>query len=254
MPLECAVLEFGGRALHEGVWVEFRPSPLEAVSKCRGRTLGGGVGAGLGLCTLAGRLQGQRIRPGGPRDTWCLSGQGKCWPRSLPFLCFPPTVSPRVSSVTAGPLTVGGSRWVQELLPWPSHPSGVPVPEVWPLLLLPLISLPLPQDPCCWRGPWCTEDQARDLNRFLGAPVGRRNLATLPFDPLHSQWFPNFPFGHGIPSPPPATPQGCQSCPPSTSPLPSLLPHPTSYPVTGVSSHPLRCPWSPTGAWQVPQL
>ena len=26
------------------------------------------------------------------------------------------------------------------------------------------------------------------------------------------------------------------------------------YPVAGVSSHPLRCPWSPTGAWEVPLL
>ena len=48
-PLECGVLEFGGRALSEGVWVGFRPSSLEGVSECRGRALGGGVGAGLGF-------------------------------------------------------------------------------------------------------------------------------------------------------------------------------------------------------------
>ena len=57
------------------------------------------------------------------------------------------------------------------------------------------------------------------------------------------------PFRHGIPSPPPATPQGHQSPSTSTSPPPSLTPSPTSYPVSGGSSHPLWCPWSPTGAW-----
>ena len=37
----------------------------------------------------------------------------------------PPTVSPRVSPIPFGPLTVGGSRWVSEHLPSPSHPSGM---------------------------------------------------------------------------------------------------------------------------------
>ena len=58
-----------------------------------------------------------------------------------------------------------------------------------------------------------------------------------------------FPFGRGIPSPPPAAPQGHQSLPTSTSLPPSLPPRPTSYPVAGGSSCPLRCLWSPTGAW-----
>ena len=57
------------------------------------------------------------------------------------------------------------------------------------------------------------------------------------------------PFGCGIPSPPPATPQGRQSRPASTSPPPSLPPCPTSYPVAGGYSQSLRCPWSPSGAW-----
>ena len=55
-PPECGVPEFGGKALSEGVWVWFRPSSLEGVSKCRGRPLGGGVRAGLGLCMARGRL------------------------------------------------------------------------------------------------------------------------------------------------------------------------------------------------------
>ena len=58
------------------------------------------------------------------------------------------------------------------------------------------------------------------------------------------------PFGSGIPSPPPAAPQGYRSHPASTSPPPSLPPppRPTSYLVTGGSPCPLRCSWSPTGA------
>ena len=32
-PLQCGVLEFGGKALGEGVWVGFRPSALEGVSE-----------------------------------------------------------------------------------------------------------------------------------------------------------------------------------------------------------------------------
>ena len=54
--LECGVLEFGGGALSEGVWVGLRPSMLEGVSECRGGALGGGVGVGLGLCGVGGRL------------------------------------------------------------------------------------------------------------------------------------------------------------------------------------------------------
>ena len=51
------------------------------------------------------------------------------------------------------------------------------------------------------------------------------------------------PFRRGIPSLPPAAPQGHQPCPTSTSPPPSLPPCPTSYLVTGGSSHPIRCLW-----------
>ena len=65
-PLECGVLEFGGKALSEGVWVGFRPSVLEGVSECRGVALGGSAGAGLGFCATGRRLRGQRIRPQSP--------------------------------------------------------------------------------------------------------------------------------------------------------------------------------------------
>ena len=90
-PLECGVPEFGVRALSEGVWVGFRPSMLEGFSECRGRALGGGVGAGLGLCTAGGRLQGQRIRPGSPRLSLVPKWTGKA---QAPFLCAPPPPSP----------------------------------------------------------------------------------------------------------------------------------------------------------------
>ena len=112
-PLECRVPEFGGRALSEGVWVGFRPSALEGVSECRGGALGGDVLAGLGLCVAGGRLRGQRIRPGSPTGFLVPKWAGKALAM---FSSIPPhpsrTVSPRVSPVAAGPLTVGGSRWV----------------------------------------------------------------------------------------------------------------------------------------------
>ena len=122
-------------------------------------------------------------------------------------------------------------------------------PEVRPLLLLPLPSLPLPQDRAAggglggqrirpgtsagsWGPKWAGETWPRPL-LILCPPSGS----------------PISPFRHGIPSPPPATPQGRQSHPVSPSPPPSLPPHPTSYPVAGGFSRPLRCPWSPTGVW-----
>ena len=106
--------------------------------------------------------------------------------------------------------------------------------------------LPSPSDPCGWRVPRWAEDQAQDLSRFLGAQVGRRNLATLPVDLLPSQWFPNFPLQAWDPFP--------SSSHTSGAPVPSDLHFfypftpPTPYLVAGGSSCPLRCSWSPTSA------
>ena len=104
----------------------------EGVSECRGGALGGGVGAGLGFCVEGGRLQGQRIRPRSPTGSlvpmWNVDRESA---GCIPFRSsMPPSpwVSPRISPVPAGPLTVGGSCWVLELLPSPSHSSGVRVP------------------------------------------------------------------------------------------------------------------------------
>ena len=91
-------------------------------------------------------------------------------------------------------------------------------------------SLPLPQDLRGWRGPWWAEDQARDLNRFLGVRVGRGNLVTLPFDPLPSQWFPNFPLRAWDPFPSPSRPSAApvlsriHFSSPFTPPTPHILP------------------------------
>ena len=158
------------------------------------------------------------------------------WPGKAPapFPSIPsrpsPTVSPRVSprhlwTPNRGwvPLDVGTP-------PLPQPPLGVPVPEVRPLLLLPFPSLPLPLDLRGWRGPRWAEDQARDLSRFPGAQLGRRNLATLPFHPLPSQWSPNFPLWAWDPFPSPSRPSGApvpsslHFSAPFTLPMPHTLP------------------------------
>ena len=93
-PLECGVPEFGGRTLSEGVWVEFSPSLLEGVSECRGRALSGAVGAGLGLCTAEGRLQGQRLRLGSPTCFLMPKWTGKALAEFPSVPSHPPPLSP----------------------------------------------------------------------------------------------------------------------------------------------------------------
>ena len=116
------------------------------------------------------------------------------------------------------------------------------------MLLPPLPSLLLPQDPRGWRGPRGAEDEARELSRFLGAQVGRGNLATLPFDPLPSQWSPNLPLPTWDPFPSPSCPLGepVQShlhfSSPFTPPMPHVLPGRWGFlPSSEVSVVPHRC-------------
>ena len=112
-PLDCGVLEFGGRALSKGVSVGFKPSTLQGVSECRGGALGGGVGWGLDSARQEGVSEGRGLGPGSQQASQCLSGQGKHWPCSLPFLCGPTPPSPPGSPpLSLDPLNVGGSRWV----------------------------------------------------------------------------------------------------------------------------------------------
>ena len=253
-PLECGVPEFGGWTLSEGVWVGFRPSVLEGVSegvyKCRGRALGGGVGAGLGLCVAAGRLRGQRIRPGIPTSSLVPKWTGKV------LALFPsvplrpcPTISPRVSPVTAGPQPWVGPTGCRNSSPSPVTPQGC-LSQRSGLYF-------------CSPSPPSHSLRTRVAGGGLGGQRIRPGISAGSLGPKwagetwpHSLLIlcppngpPISPFRCGIPSPPPATPQGRQSCPASTSPLPSLNPLPTSYLVAGGSSCPLRCPWSPTSAW-----
>ena len=131
----------------------------------------------------------------------------------------------------------------------PQPPLRGAVPEVRPLLLLPLSSLPLPQDPRGWRETRWAEDQARDLNKFLGVQLGRGNLDMLPFDPLPSQWFPNFPCWAWDPFPSPSRPSGTPVL--SCLHFSSHFTPPTPYILHGHWGFllSLRCPWSPTGTW-----
>ena len=184
----------------------------------------------MGSAWQEGGSQGTGLGLGAQQDSWCLSGQGKHWPHSLLFLHTLPHQLPqgfpcRRWTPNRGwvPLGVGSPS-----LPQP--PLRGAIPEVRPLLLLPLPSLPLPQDLHGWRGPWWAEYQAQDINRFLGAQVGRVNLAMLPFDPLPSQWFPNFPLGAWDPFPSPSRLSGAPVLShlhffsPFTPPTPHVLP------------------------------
>ena len=73
--------------------------------------------------------------------------------------------------------------------------------------------------------------QDRDLRRFLGAQVGRGSLTKLPFDPLPSQWSPNFPLRVWDPFPSPSRPSG--------TPVPSRFHF--SSPLTPPTPHVLPC-------------
>ena len=72
------------------MWVGFRPSALEGVSEgvseCRGGAMGGVQGRGLGSALQKGGSEGRGLGSGAQEAPQCLSGQGKHWPCSLPFL------------------------------------------------------------------------------------------------------------------------------------------------------------------------
>ena len=218
---------------------------MEGVTECRGGALGGGQGQGRGLGSAwqEGGSEGRGLGPGAQQAPRCPSGQGEHWPCSFLFLCPPKFSTHRCWTPNRRwvPLGVGTPPLPQPPLRG-AGPGGLAFTFALP-------SLPLPENPPGWRGPQWAEDQARDLSRFPGAQVGRGNLATLPFDPLPSQWFPNFPLRVWDPFSSPSRPSGA--------PAPSRLhfsspftpPRPHVLPGSRVSSRPLRCRWSPTGAW-----
>ena len=101
-------------------------------------------------------------------------------------------------------------------------------------------------------GSWGPKNLLRSWNlRFLGAQVGRGNLATCPFDPLPSQWSPNFPFQVWDPFPSHSCPSGvpvlsCLHFSSFTPPRPHVLPScwgflPVPLGVCGTPLVPGRC-------------
>ena len=200
---------------------------------------------GLSSSRQEGGSDGRGLGLGAQQSPRCLSGQGKHWP--VPFCSFSPLPhhlphhhwTPNRGWVLLG---VGTSSLPQPPL---SHASPGPAFTFAPPALLPTPSGPVRA------GGGFGGQRIRPGNSTgsWGSKWAGETWPRLPFDPLPSQWFPVSPFGGGIPSRPPAAPQGHQSLPLSTSPPDSLPPHPMSYPVARGSSHPLRCLWSSTGAW-----
>ena len=190
----------------------------------------------MGSARQEGGSEGRGLGPRAQQAPRCLSIQGTHWPCSLPFLCAPlPHRLPQgllrhrwTSNCGWVPLGVGTP-------PLPQPPLRGASPGGLAFTFAPPSPLPLPQDPCCWRGPRWAEDQAWDLNRFLGVHVGRGNLATLPFDPLPSQWFPNFPLRVWDLFPSPSRPPGVlvpsrlHFSSPLTPPRPHVLPGPWGF-------------------------
>ena len=199
----------------------------------------------MGSARQEGGCEGTGLGSGTPQASQCLRGQGNHWPHSIPFPHAPPPPSPPGSP----PLPWVGPIGFRNSFLTPATPQGC-----WSRRASLYFCSPFPPSHSLrtWvaggglggqrirprisagsRGPkWAGEAWPNSL-LILCPPSGS----------------PVSPFGHGIPSTAPETPQGHQSHLASTSPPPSLPPHPTSYWVTGGSSHPLRCPWSPTGAW-----
>ena len=143
--------------------------------------------------------------------------------------CLSPTISPRASPVATGPLTMGGgSHLVSEHLPIPQPPlrgAGTGGPA---FTFAPPSPPPTPSRPVHLEGALVGRGSGLgSQQRFLGAQVGRGNLAMLPVDPLPSQLFPSFPLQAWDPFPSPSCPSGAPvpSCLHFSSPFTPLTPH-----------------------------
>ena len=195
----------------------------------------------MGSAQQEGGSEGRGLGPGAQQAPRAQVDRESAGP--VPFCSFAP-LPHHLPQGFPCPRWTPNYGWVPLGVGTPSLPQ-LPLrgagPEVRPLLLLPLPSLPAtPSGPPAaggglggqrirprisagsWGPKWAGEAWPRSL-LILCPPSGP----------------PVSPFKSGIPSPPPAAPQGCQSRPASTSPPPLLPPSPTSYPVPGGSSHPL---------------
>ena len=84
VPLECGVLEFGGKTLGEGVWVGFRPIAVGGVLRgclqvpsVEVRPWVGMQGQGLASAQQEGGSESRGLGPGAQQATRCTSGRGK---------------------------------------------------------------------------------------------------------------------------------------------------------------------------------
>ena len=173
-----------------------------------------------------GGSEGRGLGPGAQQAPRCLSGQGKHWPHSFPFLRAPPPLSPPGSPLAlwVGPAGCRNSS------PPPAAPQGC-----WSHRSGLYFCFPLSPSHSL---------RTRTAGGGLGGQRIRPGISGGSWGPKwagetwpHSLLIlclpngsPISPFGRGIPSPPPAAPQGCQSRPASTSPPPSLPPKPHVLP------------------------
>ena len=183
-----------------------------------------GQGRALGSARQEGGSEGRGLGPGAQQAPQCLRGQGKLWLRSLPFLRAPPPPSPPGSppspldpnrgwvplGVGTPPLATPQGCWSQRsglyfCSPFPPSPSlrtcmaggGLSGKRIRPGI-----------SAGSWGPKWAGQTWPSSL-LILSPPNGS----------------PISPFGHGIPSPSPDTPQGHQFCPASISPpTPHILP------------------------------
>ena len=227
-----------GQGLDSGsAWLE-KAAGLEGASECRNKALGV-QGQGLGPAQPEGISEGAGLGLAPQQATGGLSGQGKCWPSSLPILWSPEGLSLSL---------------LIPLLWWapPKHGNLSPPPAslrgtgpIWPLLFLPPPHSPRTHvaggglrgqriRPGTSEGSLEPKWAGEMLAEILQSPEG---LSASPVAPLTMSG----PLQECEPLPSPSRPSGAPvpSRLHSSSPLPPPQ-HPTR--LLGGSSHPLR--WS----------
>ena len=163
----------------------------------------------------------------------------------------PTPISPRVSPIAAGPLTPNRG-WV--LLgvgtpPLPQPPLRGAGPRGLAFTFAPPSLPPTPLGPAWLEGASVGRGSGPGSQQAPGGPSGQGKPGHAPFCSFVLLVVPQFPPSGVRSLPLPQLPFSGASPIPPPLPLPFAPPCPTSYPVAGGSSHPLRCPWSPTSAW-----